>query len=163
MRVKMPAIVFPLLALTACGGSQSSDQAAADNAGSAGETAPAASSAPAAVTAEASAPAPAQSASPQASAVAPAAFAICKSCHSVEQGKNGIGPSLAGIYGSKAGDVPGYSFSKALAASGIVWDGDKLDKWLQGPGKMVPGTKMVISVSDPEKRQAIIAYLKTLQ
>jgi cytochrome c len=45
---------------------------------------------------------------------APIAFGICKSCHSVEKGKNMIGPSLAGIVGTKAGDVAGFSFSPAL-------------------------------------------------
>ncbi|WP_260925546.1 c-type cytochrome [Novosphingobium sp. 9] len=100
---------------------------------------------------------------PVAAAGAPAGFAVCQSCHSVQAGVNSVGPSLAGIYGSKAGAVPGYSFSPALANSGIVWDEKSLDTWLQGPMQMVPGTKMVISVSDPARRKAVIAYLKTLK
>jgi cytochrome c len=31
-------------------------------------------------------------------------------CHSTEAGINKIGPSLAGIVGSKSGAVPGYNF-----------------------------------------------------
>ncbi|GGC08973.1 hypothetical protein GCM10011494_29540 [Novosphingobium endophyticum] len=93
----------------------------------------------------------------------PAAFAQCRACHSVEAGKNGVGPTLFGIFGSKAGEVPGYKFSPALARSGITWNRSSLDTWLKGPIKMVPGAKMVIAMPDPEKRKAIIDYLETLK
>jgi len=36
-------------------------------------------------------------------------FRKCQACHSLENGKNGLGPSLAGIVGKKAGSVPGYN------------------------------------------------------
>ncbi|WP_404479708.1 c-type cytochrome [Novosphingobium sp. BL-52-GroH] len=94
---------------------------------------------------------------------APPAFAVCRSCHSTQPGQNGIGPTLAGIVGSKAGTVPGYAFSPALKASGITWDRASLDTWLQGPMKMVPGTRMVIPVGDPARRKAILDYLETLK
>ncbi|HUD29343.1 MAG TPA: c-type cytochrome [Novosphingobium sp.] len=94
---------------------------------------------------------------------APPAFMVCRSCHSTQAGQNGIGPTLAGVVGSKAGAVPGYNFSPALKGSGITWDRASLDTWLQGPMKMVPGTKMVLPVSDPAKRKAIIDYLETLK
>ncbi|WP_225207432.1 c-type cytochrome [Novosphingobium huizhouense] len=95
---------------------------------------------------------------------APPAFGICKSCHAVEKGKTVIGPSLYGIVGTKAGDVPGYAFSPALKGSGLVWDEATLDKWLENPMKLVPGTRMSYAgQSDPAKRKAIIAYLKTLK
>jgi cytochrome c len=94
---------------------------------------------------------------------APPEFMVCRSCHSTQAGQNGIGPALADIVGSKAGAAPGYAFSPALKASGIVWDRASLDTWLQGPMKMVPGTRMVIPVSDPTKRKAIIDYLETLK
>jgi len=93
---------------------------------------------------------------------APSAFTTCRACHAVEAGKNLVGPSLAGIVGSKAGAVPGYAFSPALKASGLVWTEDTLDRWLQGPARMVPGTKMMIGVPDPAARKAVIDYLKTL-
>lgn len=95
---------------------------------------------------------------------APPAFGICKSCHAVEKGKTLIGPSLYGIVGTKAGDVAGYPFSPALKGSGLVWDEVTLDKWLENPMKLVPGTRMSYAgQADPEKRKAIIAYLKTLK
>jgi cytochrome c len=99
----------------------------------------------------------------QAAATPPPAFAVCSSCHSVEPGQNGIGPTLAGIWQRKAAAVPGYAYSPALKASGIVWDAQRLDTWLQGPMKMVPGTKMVIAISDPQERKAVIDYLETLK
>ncbi len=94
---------------------------------------------------------------------APMAFAACRSCHSTQPGQNGIGPTLHGVVGSKAGAVEGYAFSPALKDSGITWDRQSLDTWLQGPMKMVPGTKMVLPVRDADKRKAIIDYLETLQ
>ena len=94
----------------------------------------------------------------------PAAFAQCVACHSVEKGKHGVGPSLAGIFGTKAGDVPGYAFSDAMKASGLTWDEATLDTYLTNPMKMVPGTKMTYAgLADPAKRKELIEYIKTLK
>ena len=87
----------------------------------------------------------------------------CGACHSTEQGVNKVGPSLAGIVGSKSGAVPGYNFSPALKAANITWDEQTLDKFLQNPMADVHGTKMVVSVPNAEHRQDIIAYLATLK
>lgn len=93
----------------------------------------------------------------------PAAFFQCRSCHAIGPGENGLGPTLHGIIGSKAGAVPGFAFSPALAQSGIVWDRATLDQWLAGPSTMVPGTRMTVAVPDPVRRKAIIDYLETLE
>ena len=45
----------------------------------------------------------------------------CQICHSMQSGVNKIGPSLAGVFGSKAGSVPGYNYSEALKDLNIVW------------------------------------------
>lgn len=96
--------------------------------------------------------------------VRPAAFAQCAACHTTQPGVNGVGPSLAGIYGTKAGEVPGYVFSDALKNSGLTWDDATLDKWIAGPAKLVPGTRMTFAgLPDPDKRKAVIAYLKALK
>lgn len=87
----------------------------------------------------------------------------CGICHSTEPGVNKLGPSLAGIVGSKSGTVPGYNFSPALKAASITWDEQTLDKWLRNPQADVHGTKMVVSVPNAEKRHNIIAYLETLK
>jgi cytochrome c len=113
--------------------------------------------------APAAAPQAAQEA-PSRLASAPAAFGQCASCHSLEPGRHGIGPSLFAIYGTKAGDIPEYNFSPMLKASGLTWDDATLDRWLAEPMQMVPGTKMTYAgLKDPAKRAEIIAFLKTVK
>lgn len=94
----------------------------------------------------------------------PAAFAQCATCHSVEPGKHGVGPSLANIVGTKAGDIPGFNFSPALKGSGLTWNDATLDQWLASPRKLVPGTRMAFAgMSNPAQRKEVIGYLKTLK
>lgn len=164
MHLRNLAAILPFAMLAACGGSGTTEQPTAPEAAPTSQ-APATPPETAAPATPAAATAASESAVPAATpvAAAPAEFAICRSCHSPEKGKNGVGPSLFGIVGSKAGDIPDYAFSPALKASGIVWNRDKLDTWLQGPMKMVPGTKMVITVPDAARRKAIIDYLETLK
>lgn len=95
-------------------------------------------------------------------AAPPPAFAVCSSCHAVVPGRSGSGPNLAGVYGRKAGTLPGYPYSAALKGSGIVWDRERLDRWLEAPMTMVPGTKMVLGIPNPEARRSVIDYLETL-
>jgi cytochrome c len=60
--------------------------------------------------------------------------------------------------------VPDYNYSAALKKSGITWDEASLDKWLQGPSKDVPGTKMIFpGLKEQADRDNLIAYLKTLK
>jgi cytochrome c len=82
----------------------------------------------------------------------------CAMCHAVA-GKGGkMGPDLAGVVGRKAG-ASAYSYSQAMKGSKVVWNAAALDAYLAAPSKMIPGTKMTISVSQAEDRKAIIAYL----
>lgn len=71
-----------------------------------------------------------------------------------------MGPNLNGLFGRKAGAVAGFNYSPALKASGIVWDAKTLDQFLAAPTAKVPGTRMVMKVSDPARRAALIAFLK---
>lgn len=94
----------------------------------------------------------------------PAAFAICAACHSIERGRNGVGPSLATIAGRKAATLPGYTYSNALKYSGISWDAASLDRWLASPQRTVPGTKMPFTgIPDPAQRREVVNYLLTLK
>jgi cytochrome c len=83
----------------------------------------------------------------------------CMGCHSIDYDR--VGPHHKGLFGRKAGSLAEYDYSPALKASGIVWDEATLDRWLQGPRKLVPGTKMGFAgVPDATERADLIAYLK---
>jgi cytochrome c len=85
----------------------------------------------------------------------------CAICHTLEEGKNKIGPSLAGVVGRKAGSVPGFAYSAANKNSGDTWDEATLDTYLTDPRKFMPGTKMVFAgLKNSEDRKALIEYLK---
>ncbi|MEG3086776.1 c-type cytochrome [Sphingomonas sp. PB4P5] len=89
------------------------------------------------------------------------AFITCQTCHSVEAGVNKIGPSLHAVVGRKAGIIPGFSYSPANKNSGITWTPEKLFQYLEGPQRIVPGTKMIFpGFPDPQKRADVIAYLQ---
>jgi len=83
----------------------------------------------------------------------------CQGCHSID--RNRTGPMHKGLFGRTAGTVPGFSYSDAMKNSGIVWNEQTLDQFLQGPRKMVPGTKMTYAgVADAQERADLVAYLK---
>ena len=85
----------------------------------------------------------------------------CSSCHVL--GGVGQGPNLVGVVGRKAGSQPGFPYTDALKASGLAWTPANLDRFLQGPKKLVPGTAMQAVVEDPTERRNLIAYLGTLK
>ena len=90
------------------------------------------------------------------------AFAVCKACHTVEEGKNRVGPSLHGVVGRKAGSIESFHYSDPVKKSDIVWTPENLDKWLTDPKAFIPGTKMSFAgIKDEKKRADIIAYLAT--
>ena len=83
----------------------------------------------------------------------------CQACHSVVAGRPaGVGPNLRGVVGRKASAAT-FNYSNALKQSKITWTQANLDRYLSGPTKMVPGTRMVISVTDAAQRKALIEYL----
>ncbi len=87
-------------------------------------------------------------------------FKKCQACHSMQPGKNMLGPSLAGIVGTKAGEVANYSFSSAMKQSGITWTPEKLDAYLQDPQKVVPGNKMPFpGLKTDSDRTDVIAFM----
>jgi nitrite reductase (NO-forming) len=87
-------------------------------------------------------------------------FRKCQACHSLEPGKNLLGPSLEGIIGRKAGTAPGYSYSPAMQGAKVVRDAKTLDAYLAEPEKVVPGNKMPFpGLKTDQDRADVIAYL----
>lgn len=179
--VRFAAVSAFALALAACGPAEEPevDEAdvatgglavdAADPLPAAGEETPAAEETPAdgasptptPTTTAGAAPAAVPTATPVAMAP-PAAFAQCRVCHAVAPGQNGIGPSLAGIHGNRAGQVAGFTYTDGMKNSGLVWNDANLNRYLTDPQGVIPGTTMAIGPLDATQRAAIIAYMKTL-
>jgi nitrite reductase (NO-forming) len=89
-----------------------------------------------------------------------AVFRKCQACHSLTEGKNGVGPSLAGIVGKKAASVPNYNYSQAMRESHLTWDAATLDSYLLDPQKKVPGNKMPFpGLKTDNERSALVAFL----
>ena len=82
----------------------------------------------------------------------------CSACHALDHNKTG--PMLGGVVGRAAGSDVGYNYSPALKNAGLTWSTDKLDQWLAGPQKLVPGARMPVRVLDAPSRHDIIAYLQ---
>ena len=88
-------------------------------------------------------------------------FKKCVACHSLQEGKNKIGPSLYNLLDRKIGSVEGYKYSKAMKNSGVVWDEESLDKFLTKPRKFIPKTKMAFrGIKNKSLRDDLISFLK---
>src|SRR5438046_1365888 len=89
-------------------------------------------------------------------------FRACAPCHSLEPDRNMTGPSLANLWGRKAGSLPSFErYSDALKTSGIIWDDRSLDGWLTDPDLMVPDNEMPFNgIKDSQGRTDLLAFLK---
>lgn len=90
-------------------------------------------------------------------------FRKCAICHALEDsGPPRSGPSLAGLFGRRAGTYPGYEFSDALDDSDVIWTEETVDLLFDiGPDKMFPGTKMPVQrLTDPQDRLDLVEFLK---
>jgi cytochrome c2 len=85
----------------------------------------------------------------------------CAACHGLNPTRK-PGPLLSGVYGRRAGSVPGYHYSTALTDASIVWSASNLDRWLSGPRAFIPGVNMQAKVDNAQQRLNIISYLKYL-
>ncbi len=102
-------------------------------------------------------------ASAQDAAAGKQVFAQCSVCHSTD-GTNGVGPSLQGIVGRKAGTFGGFRYSRAMKGGNLTWDDKTLEPFLADPQKVVPGNVMPFSgLADAKQRADVIAYLQTLK
>jgi len=99
-------------------------------------------------------------------APAPATWARCAVCHdNTKGGPNKIGPNLYGVVGKKAGThAPTFKYSDGLKKSGLTWNAATLDKWIENPRALVPGTMMSFpGLKDPAKRAELVGYLTSLK
>jgi cytochrome c len=89
-------------------------------------------------------------------------FRACAPCHSLEPDRNMTGPSLANLWGRKAGSLRNFErYSDALKSSGIIWDDHALDGWLTDPQRMVPDNDMPFEgIKDARVRADVLAFLK---
>lgn len=90
---------------------------------------------------------------------------VCATCHTfVKDGANKVGPNLYGIVGNHRAHLDGFAYSAAMKAqSGEKWDYESLNKYLNKPKDVVPGTKMAFAgLKKASDRADVIAYLRTL-
>ena len=89
-------------------------------------------------------------------------FRACAPCHSLEADRNMTGPSLANLWGRKAGSLPSFDrYSDALKSSGIIWNDRALDGWLTDPQRMVSDNDMPFEgIKDGRVRADLLAFLK---
>jgi len=88
----------------------------------------------------------------------------CSVCHTlVPDGANRAGPTLFKVFGRKAGTLPGYTYSKALLETDVIWTEETMSRLFDdGPDVMLPGTKMPIQrLKRVERREDLIRFLKT--
>lgn len=85
----------------------------------------------------------------------------CRTCHSLDEGENRLGPSLHGIMGKAAGTTEGYDYSDAFGSADVIWDEDTLDAFIANPDAVVPGNSMkpYSGLTDEAVRESIIAFL----
>ena len=85
----------------------------------------------------------------------------CVACHSIERGVNGVGPTLYGIFGRKAGELDDYRYSPALKRSGIIWTEGTLDTFIADSQATVPANRMPYAgMPNAADRGDLIAYLQ---
>lgn len=88
----------------------------------------------------------------------------CSTCHTVNAADpQRQGPTLAGVFGRKAGTAAGFHYSGGFAKADWSWDEAHLDPWLADPQAVIPGAIMPYRQAKPEVRAAVISYLKELK
>ena len=87
---------------------------------------------------------------------------VCRTCHTLGEGDNRLGPSLHKIIGRKAGSLPNYNYSSAMKGADLVWDRATLDRFISNPDQVIPGNNMkpYSGLTSAEERAKIIAFLE---
>lgn len=103
-------------------------------------------------------------------------FKKCALCHSLEEGKKKIGPSLHGLIGRSAGTAAGFKYSVDYVEAGktnLIWSSETLFGYLEDPKKYLATilkkkksdvkSKMPTKYKDEKFRKDVIAYLESLK
>jgi cytochrome c len=88
----------------------------------------------------------------------------CRTCHTVREGDNRLGPSLHTVIGRKAGSLPSYNnYSESMKKADLVWDKNTLDRFIANPDQVVPGNNMKPygGIASAEERAKIVAFLES--
>lgn len=88
-------------------------------------------------------------------------FNKCKACHEIASDKNKVGPTLQGVIGRQAGAVPGFNYSEATAASGVVWDAATISEYVEKPKEFIAGNKMAFAgLKKEDEIEDLVAYIE---
>jgi cytochrome c len=87
----------------------------------------------------------------------------CRTCHTIKEGDNRLGPNLYNIIGRQAGSLPDYNYSSAMKEAGFVWDEEKLGHFIANPDEAVPGNNMkpYSGLASSDDRKKVMAFLRS--
>ena len=85
----------------------------------------------------------------------------CTGCHALDVNREG--PHLRGVYGRKAGTVPGFNYSEGVRKSGLIWNDASIERWLRDTDAMIADNRMGFRVPKAQDRADVIAFLKTVR
>ena len=92
-----------------------------------------------------------------------AAFERCRECHSLRSEDNRHAPSLAHIFGSRAGSKSFGAYSNALRQYAGSWTKEALRSYIRAPQQLIPGTTMPDpGIGDDEIEDGIVTILEHL-
>jgi cytochrome c len=90
-------------------------------------------------------------------------FAVCSACHALDSvAPQREGPHLKGLFKRRTAAQAGFPYSPAMKKADWVWSAAMLEKYLQAPKRVVPGTTMTFpGLKNPLERAALVCYLQS--